>query len=90
MRDLSRRDRVAIGALAEVTKRHPQLQRALVEDYVGARRHIHELRAALDRRLAAMSRHPDEPGSKSAVACRDGLAPYGTEDTTGFAPGCVF
>lgn len=35
---------------------------------------------------AQFSRHPDEPGSRSTVY-RDGLAPYGTQDFTGFSDG---
>jgi hypothetical protein len=44
----------------------------------------------LEQRIIALAGHVDEPGSKPAIDYGGGLAPYGTEDTTGFAPGCVF
>jgi hypothetical protein len=48
------------------------------------------LQDMLERRILAIAGHVNEPGSRPAIPVRDGLAPYGTEDTTGFAPGAVF
>jgi hypothetical protein len=48
------------------------------------------LQDMLERRILAIAGHVDEPGSKPAIDYGGGLAPPGTEDTTGFAPGAVF
>lgn len=90
VRELTRKEKVAMGALENALEHEPVLRPVLVSDYAHSRAELHDLRAALSRRLAALSRHPDEPGSKSAVVYRDGLAPYGSPDVTGFAPGCVY
>jgi hypothetical protein len=49
-----------------------------------------QLAQLLEQRILAIAGHIDEPGSRPAIDYRGGLAPYGTEDTTGFAPGAVF
>lgn len=85
--ELSRRDRAAIGALAHAIEHEPALRPVVAEDYGVARKHIHHLRELLERQRQQRGRHPDEPGSKSAIRYRDGLAPYGTVDTTGFSDG---
>lgn len=90
MRQLTRKDRARIEGLAHAVEKHPELVPGVVEDYGAARAQVHSLRELLAKRAASMGRNPDEPGSKSAVRYRDGLAPYGTPDITGFSDGCVF
>jgi hypothetical protein len=41
----------------------------------------------LEQRIIALAGHADEPGSKPAIDYRGGLAPPGTEDTTGVRSG---
>lgn len=85
-------------ALEHVIEKHPELGTALVSDYAHSRAQVHDLRGLLSRRITALAGHVDEPGSKSALPQKtilsplgaDGLSPYGTEDTTGFAPGGVY
>jgi hypothetical protein len=81
MRDLDRKARCEIAALANALDHEPVLRPVIVEDYARARKDFKEARALhglLARRLEAATRHPLEPGSISALVYRDGLAPYGS------------
>jgi hypothetical protein len=89
MRQLTRQEKIAIGALENAIEHEPALRPVLVHDYATARVREVENRAAFERRLVALTGHVDEPGSRSALAPRDGLAPYGSPDPTGFGEGCV-
>jgi hypothetical protein len=93
MRDLDRKARCEIAALANALDHEPVLRPVIVEDYARARKQFKEARALhglLARRLEAATRHPLEPGSISALVPRDGLAPYGSPDHTSFGIGCVY
>jgi hypothetical protein len=103
-----RQKRIAIGALANAIEHEPALRPVLVDDYANARldlKAMRKLHETLGRRLASMSRHPDEPGSKSTIRSSrpwtpsgsrcdvkpgDGSAEFGSVDHTGFAEGCVY
>ena len=97
MRQLSRKERVALNAAAESLERHPELYLATVEAYGQSRALVHDLRELLERRVNAASRHPDEPGSKSLIPPArvrehhphlvDSLGRYGDLDNTGFSDG---
>ena len=106
MRQLSRKERIALNAAAESLERHPELYLATVEDYGQSRALVHDLRELLERRVNAASRHPEEPGSLSDISPEhrspwgrvsrsdlgpdDGLGRYGDGDHTGFGSGCVY
>lgn len=103
MRPLTRRELAEVHALEHAIEREPMLRPVLVEDYGMTRAQLHDMRALLGRRIAASSRHPDEPGSMAASDARpwgvesrsnlkpgDGVARYGDPDHTGFCDGAVF
>lgn len=98
IRKLTRKQSCAVRALESAIEHEPALRPVLVSDYAHSRLQVYDLRGLLQRRIIAISGHVDEPGSRSALrpltiispSGSDGLSPYGTEDTTGFAPGCVY
>lgn len=91
MRELTRKQRCAVNAAVNAVEHEPALLPVVVEDYGMARAEVHDLRGILVRRINALAGHVDEVGSRSAVPSRDGLAPYGSLDHTGFGEdGCVY